>query len=303
MPLVLDSDYNNLRARLNDVMGATTNGYGQTLNATTNVLGNYAVNTTSTSKITAQQWNNLYIDMIRARVHQVAGFTQQPLWTGNYAVNTVNTDKILTVDLTYLQTLMTTIENNRYVLDLANQASITVLKTQLYSNWNGLQTFTVTTTFASAAARSYFFNSGSRIRFSITNNYVGADVKTNEWKTMFTQMGNVAFDYTQTFSENASGTGSLIGNADLTTVNQLLYTRAAATYTGNVINVRGRATSATVLVFDVEMNDLNTVTAPRIDENVLGTTTISASMVRANGTVNIGVTPYNTVVVAGPTAA
>mgnify|MGYP000066633514 CR=1 FL=1 len=303
MPLVLNTDYNNLRSRINDVMGVTANGYGQTLNATTNVLGNYAVNTTSTSKITAQQWNNLYIDMIRARVHQNASFVQQSLWTGNYAVNTTNTDKVLTVDLTYLQTLMTTIENNRYVLDLVNQASITVLKTQQFIAWNGLRTFTVTATFASAAARSYFFNSGSRIRFSITNNYVGADVKTNEWITMFNQMGNVTFNYTETFSENSSGTGSLIGNADLTTTNQLLYTRAASTYTGNVINIRGRATTATVLVFDVEINDANTVIAPRVDENVLGTTTVSASMVRANGTVTIGVTPYNTVVVTGPTAA
>jgi hypothetical protein len=301
MPLVLDSDYNNLRTRIVDVMGTTTNGYGQTLNATANVLGNYAVNTTSTSKITAQQWNNLYIDMIRARVHQVAGFTQQPLWTGNYAVNAAATDKVLTVDLTYLQSLMTTIENNRYALDLVNQASVTVLKTQTFTNWNGLQTATVTLTFATAAARSYFFNSGSRIRFSITNNYVGADTKTNEWITMFNQIGNIAFNHTETFSELGSGTGSPIGGngAELTTTNQLLYTRAASTYTGNVINIRGRATSATVLVFDLELNDAN---VGIVDENVQGTTTVSFSMARANGTVTIGGTPYNTVVVTGPTA-
>lgn len=295
MAEIFATEYNSLRSRINAVM---VTDYGQTLNAATNVVGDYVTNTTSTSKVTATQWNNLYIDMIRARTHQAA-FTQQSLWLGNYNTNTVNTDKVAQADLTYLAGLMTTIETNNRVLDTVNQASISTIATSSRSTgWNTTIDHEFTVTYATAAARTYFFNAGGQIRFNGSITYTGADSKTLDWQSLLSGMGNIIMNHTQTVSSAGLGIGSLIGNSDLTGTYQLLYERTAAAYTANNYRVFGRADSTTVLRFLIQFND---AAVGNVDENVLGTTVSNGVAVTPSGTVSIGGTSYNTVVLATPT--
>lgn len=289
MAEIFATEYNNLRSRINAIM---VTEYGQTLNATTNVVGDYVTNTTSTSKVTATQWNNLYIDMIRARVHQTSSFTQQALWV-------TGTDKIEQVDLNYLTTLMTSIETNSRVLDVANQAAISTIATSSRATgWNTTITHEFTVTFSSATARTQFFNAGGQIRVNGSVTYTGADPKTLEWQSLLSGMGNIIMDYTQTTSSGGVGTGSLIGNQDLTATYQLLYQRTAATYAANNYRVYGRADSTSVLRFQIQFND---ATVGNVDENVLGTTTSNGQAVRPDGVVTIGAIGYDTVILPSPT--
>ena len=301
MAEIFASEYNSLRSRINAIM---VTEYGQTLNATTNVTGDYVTNTTNTDKVTAQQWNNLYIDMVRARTHQNNSFTQQSLWLGDYNTNTTSTDKVAQADLTYLSGLMTDIETNNRVLDVANQAAISTIATSSRSTgWNTTIDHGFTVTFSSANARTNFFNAGGQIRFNGSIAYTGSESKTLDWQSLLSGMGNITMDYTQTFSSASVGTGSAIGNQDLTGTYQLLYERTAATYSVNNYRVFGRADSTSVLRFLIQFNDADNPPGDGIDENVQGTTTSNGIAVTPDGSVTISGTPYDTVVLSAPSGS
>lgn len=301
MAEIFASEYNNLRSRINAIM---VTEYGQTLNASTDVTGDYVTNTTGTDKVTATQWNNLYIDMVRARTHQNNSFTQQSLWVGDYNTNTTSTDKVAQADLTYLSGLMTDIEANNRVLDVANQSAISTIATSSRAtSWNTAIDHEFTVTFASAAARSYFFNAGGQIRFNGSIAYTGSESKTIDWQSLLSGMGNIIMDYTQTFSSASVGTGSAIGNQDLTGTYQLLYERTAAIYSVNNYRVFGRADSTSVLRFLIQFNDTDNPPGDGVDELVQGTTTSNGQAVTPDGSVTIGGTAYDTVVLAAPTGS
>ena len=275
---IFTSAYNSLRSRINAVMVLD---YGQTLNSIANI----------NSEVPVAQWNNLYTDMIRARTHQTNSFTQQALWLSNYTITQA--------DLTYLSELMTTIENNNRVLDTVNQASISTIATSSRATgWNTTIDHEFTVTFASAAARTYFFNAGGQIRLNGSVTYTGADPKTLDWKSLLSGMGNIIMNHTQTVSSAGFGIGSSIGNIDLTATYQLLYERTAATYAANNYRVFSRADSTNVLRFLIQFNDAAT---GNVDENVQGTIISNGVTVTPDGTVSIGGTSYNTVVLATPT--
>ena len=73
---ILASRYNSLRDLVNQVLGVSvglspTYGYGQAFN-TTGVTGTREVTPiTDADKISAQDYENLYIDLIRLRSHQI----------------------------------------------------------------------------------------------------------------------------------------------------------------------------------------------------------------------------------------
>lgn len=300
MNKILDSDYNNLRDRIRLVMQTD---YGQTLNANTNVRGNYAIALTDTDKVTATQWNNLYIDMIRARTHQDSTFTQQNLWIGDYNTNTTSTDKIAQANLTYLSSLMTDIETNIRVLDVANQSAITTIATSSRSTgWNTAITHEVSVIFPSTLDRTRFFNAGGQIRFNAGISYTGTDLKTLEWQSLLSGMGSIIMDYSSTYSSAGVGTGYPVGGYDtsMTGVYQTIYQRSAATYTGNNYKISARNALSSVPRFLIEFNDVDNPPGDGIDELVQGTITSNVQAVAPNGEVIINGTTYDTVVLPSP---
>ena len=97
---ILASRYNTLRNQVNLVLGTSaditaTYGYGQSF-STSNVVGTRTAPTIADAdKISAQDYEDLYIDLIRTRSHQVgASVAINEFVIGDYEANTATADKI-----------------------------------------------------------------------------------------------------------------------------------------------------------------------------------------------------------------
>ena len=310
--------YNELRTLVNKILGNSvtatpTYGYGETFNSTA-VVGDYSTNGLATDKVTATQYENLYIDLIRLRAHQVGAgsVTINPFVVGDYNTNLSSTDKI---ELTYIQgleSLATDIETDRFLIDTSGQAQIVDLNdsndTQIQSsrfnstsgNWNGTISHIFDITFDNSAQRRHFFNAGGQIRFSARVSYTGAQAKTVDWQTEIDDMGVTSFRATDTINNNNEGTGSSVGNFDLTGSYQLCYSKAGgASYARIDYRVLAYSVNNQTIRFKVEFND-NRPNDTRwgIDEAVLGDFFSTIELLQPVGTVSINSTEYNTVVIA-----
>ena len=126
---ILATRFNNLQDRLEAVLGtsgsaAPTFGYGQTLNAALDVAGTRSNTIPNSDKISAQQYEDLYIDIVRCRAHQVgaAAVTIDDFVIGDFETNAANTDKVEEAYISALESLMTTIELDRFDIDITTQA-------------------------------------------------------------------------------------------------------------------------------------------------------------------------------------
>lgn len=389
---ILSSRYNTLRDEVNLILGQSsdttpTYGYGQEF-STNSVIGSRDVgNIADASKVTAQQYEDLYIDMIRVRSHQVGtSVAIDEFVVGNYEANTTNTDNYLTEwvsssydykigDIVYyntylyeciedhtstltfdiskwnviafnlndnvhynntlyrciqsytstgsfdltkwevvvdkveesyilgLESLAANIETDKFLVDTNNlrltdvpQASST--RSSSEGVWNGTLSHIFTMTFDSELERRHFFNAGGEIRLSASVDYTGSQEKTVDWQNILNAMGSTSFKATETVNNAGVGTGSTIGNYDLTNVYQLVYSRTGgAAYVRNQYNVYAQNLSTTdgtsKIQFKVEFNDLAPNDATYgIDESVSGTfnsnvqTATPDSEITINGTLH-----------------
>lgn len=309
--------YNDLRSKANKVLGQSnvsdpTFGYGETF-GTASVTGDYDTNLLATDKVTAQQYQDLYTDLIRLRAHQlgVTSITIDPFVIGDYDTNLGSTDK---VELTYIQgleTLATDIETDRFLIDASGQADIVNLKNSdgipIQSTrtnagrgaWNGTISHIFTVTFNNARQRRQFFNAGGQVRFSASVDYTGSQAKTVDWQTEMSDMGVTSFRGQDTINNNNEGSGSAIGNYDLTASYQLCYSKAGgASYARNDYRVFAQNVNDTVIRFKVDFNDNqpNDLTWG-IDEPVYGDFNSVIELLQPNGTVTINGTPTFSVVI------
>ena len=309
--------YNELRTLVNKVLGNSvistpTYGYGETFNSTA-VVGDYSTNGLATDKVTAAQYENLYIDLIRVRAHQVGtgAVSIEPFVIGDYDTNLSATDKI---ELTYIQgleSLATDIETDRFLIDTSDQAQVVDLlnssDTPIQSSrlnstsgtWNGTINHIFDIAFNDSADRRHFFNAGGQIRFSARVEYAGSQAKTVDWQKEMSDMGVTSFRALDTINNNNEGTGSSIGNFDLTGSYQLCYSKAGgAAYSRNDYRVLAYSVNDQTIRFKVEFND-NRPNDTRwgIDEAVFGDFFSTVELLQPVGTVSINSTEYNTVVV------
>lgn len=309
--------YNELRTLVNKILGNSvtatpTYGYGETFN-TTPVVGDYLTNELATNKVTAAQYESLYIDLIRLRAHQVgtASVTIDPFVVGDYDTNLSSTDKI---ELTYIQgleNLATNIETDRFLIDTSGQAQIVNLKNsggaQIQSSrlnsasgpWNGTISHIFDITFNNSAQRRQFFNAGGQVRFSARVAYVGSQAKTVDWQTEMSDMGVTSFRASDTINNNSEGTGSSIGNFDLTGTYQLCYSKAGgASYARNDYRISAYSVNDQVIRFKVEFNDNQPNNLSfGIDEPVFGDFFSTIELLQPTGTVSINGTVYDTVII------
>lgn len=313
------SRYNTLRTLVNKILGnsvvTTPNyGYGQAF-STTAVVGNFNTNGLATDKVTAEQYENLYIDLIRLRVHQVgAGATTiNPFVEGGFATNP-SADIIELAYIQALETLATNIETDRLLIDTATQAAEVnllttagspIVSTRVFAtqgSWNGTIVHIVKVTFDDAQQRRQFFNAGGEIRFNASVAYTGTQQKTLDWQTQLNAMGTISFKANQTVSNNGIGSSYSIGNYNLTSTYQLCYDQTGgATYARNHYYVRALQLNDRELQFRIEFEDglPNNLTFG-IDEPVLGNFTSALKLLQPDGSVNINGTVTDTVVI--PTA-
>ena len=305
---VLASRYNTLRNNVNLVLGTSADatpdyGYGQGF-STNSVIGTRSVtDPVDADKITAQTYEDLYIDLIRTRSHQVgAAISIDEFVIGDYAVNAETTDKIEEAYIVALESLAANIITDKFIVDpnnltiaSASNASSTRLPT---TTWSTVISHIFTITFPSVLARRHYFNAGGEIRLSASVDYTGSQAKTVDWQTILNAMGTISFKANETVNNAAVGTGSSIGSLNLTPSYQTVYSRdGGAVYANNEyrISVREYATvdDTSSIQFRVEFID-GSPNDPTygIDEVVFGTfnsiiqTATPNSQITINGTVH-----------------
>ena len=314
MPTVVQaSRYNNLRARVNTVLGASTTsspqfGYGQ--GTTTNsVIGTQAVTSpVDADKISAQDYEDLYVDIVRARYHQIGSSVSiDDFVVGDIDANPTTADKIEEAYITGLENLATNLETDKFLVDSSQLAVVrledpggnTMTSTRLASNgpWNGQISHIFTVEFPTNAARRHFFNSGGQIRFQGSVDYTGSQSKTVDWRTILSNMGQISFAAESTYSNSSVGTGYPVGNYGLTSAYRLCYSKSGgALYARNDYEIRARQVSQRVIQFKVSFVDGQpNDTTYGIDELVFGEFESSILLATPSGQVNINGTTYPTV--------
>jgi len=307
MPTVVQaSRYNNLRARINSVLGLSTTsspefGYGQGLTgATAGVL--------TAETIGAQDYEDLYIDIIRARYHQIGSSVSiDDFVVGDFEANPTTADKIEEAYITGLENLATNLETDKFVVD-SSQLAVTGLldagnnlmtstRSSTSGPWNGQISHIFTVTFPTNAARRHFFNSGGQLRFQGSVNYTGSQAKTVDWQTILNNMGQISFAASSTYSNSGVGSGYPVGNYGLTSAYRLCYSKSGgALYSRNDYEVRARQVSGRVIQFKVSFVDGQpNDTTYGIDELVYGEFQSSILLATPSGQVNINGTTYPTV--------
>lgn len=288
---ILASDYNSIRTTINDVFGATTDGYGQAL-ASSAVTANVSI-------IYAADWDNLRNDILKCRQHQ----------TGNSETLTdVDSSTVVTEAVRAAYASMAAdCTTNRYSIGAGQYSIESGVSSTYSSNWKNSLSHTVTVTFASNNQFRYFFNAGSTIRLSASRSGAAASTKDTAWDTTFSGMGTVSMNYTSTTC-SGTGTTTSIGAFDLTTSDQQVFQKDAPSgaYSENYYRVSARVNNATptaiiftILFVDADAGGPASTPAPGstpgeppgavIDENVTGTLTSSVGQLRASGA-NVSVT-------------
>ena len=314
---ILASRYNTLRNQVNLVLGTSadisaTYGYGQPF-STSSVVGTRTAPTVADAdKISAQDYEDLYIDLIRTRSHQVgASVAIDEFVIGDYEVNTATADKIEEAYILGLESLATSIATDRLTvapanLTIASLPAASSTRPASAGTWNGTLSHIFTVTFPSVVARRHFFNAGGEIRFSASVDYTGSQAKTVDWQSILSIMGTTSFKAESTVNNVGIGSGSSIGNYDLNSTYQLVYsTTGGAAYSRNSYNIY--ATNETTLdgtsaiKFKVEFTDgLPNDLTFGIDEAVFGTFNSIISTATPSSQISINGTVHDAVIIDSP---
>ena len=290
--IITANNYNAVQNRVEAILGngSGTEGYGETT-----ASNNVAVD----DIIYANDLNALYTDFDKIYRHQAnsspAGSLAIPAVEDLIAWDTSdNPNGVLKGWQDYIDFMaLVEADPQRFALhptqSTSNNNVATLTRTaQWNTNLNGYYR----ATFASEDARRHFFNSGGSITFEVNlvSTASGGNInKTNDWATMLSNSGTVSFNYNSTASDN-SGTGSAIGNYQLTNSEQQLYRKTGSgVYADNNYYIRARNISATVIEFRIWMNEADTGSTSTakgvvpIDEYVQGNLTHQIGFVRASG--------------------
>lgn len=316
--LVTASRFNSLRNRIAKVLGTSLSsdpqfGYGQSLNTAT-VVGDYNTNTSATNLVDDNDYRQLYIDLVRARVHQIgsAAFAQTPFVVGDFDANGLSADVIEEAYITGLESLMTTIEANKFSIYTADtsQALFETLKTSSGTTlqgsrlqnsagaWNRTLSFIFKVSFSSEAERRHFFNSGGQVRIQ-GRNVIGSttNAKTVSWQNLLNSVGQVAFTANTTSSLTGYGTGSALGLYNLTASYSLVYQGTSTSYSGNWFRIYALQPSGTEVQFRVYFQDTR---SEGIDEAVYGNFYVDTYLLRPSGSVTVNGVPTSTVTISTP---
>jgi hypothetical protein len=224
--LIVATDYNTIQSKIALILGTGSGDYGycqQVLSSQVNNLN---------TKITVTQWNNLRTDLLLARQHQLG--TDQ---SSQLALPTTSTT-IKEADRAAYNTFADTITSNRLISPPASQYSQTSVPAVTRTNpWSSTISYTVTFNFPGYTSGSTvvsaidnaraFFNAGGVIKFSASfTNYTsdGSLTVNQSWATLLSNMGTISFNAHAT-TNTGSGTPQAKGFLDLTTSNQLIFTK------------------------------------------------------------------------------
>jgi hypothetical protein len=291
--IITAARYNLLQARIATIMGdpSDNEGYGQQLESETVAV---------TQIVRADDINGLYADMIRARKHQTGNIpnTISSVLSGD-TINDSDNAPYDTTSFTAFEQAMEDIEADKFLLALP-QATVESLGSatrgpgwtstiylEFSLNFTGYTTSNGTAISAEDHRRA-FFNAGGQVYIS-PNLSGGSGNKTRDWQDLLSKIAQVRFNYTST--EADAGTGSAIGNYDLTTSYKQLFVKQAElypVYNENNFKVYAKKLSNSEIQFKVEFNDDDTGdrtgAGPAVDEAVTGNTSVTIQVLRPSGT-------------------
>ncbi len=291
---------NNLQSSISLALGngSGQNGYGQTVTSV-------PVNNTG-DVVEAADMNAIYADILTARVHQVGpgdiGIAEVVQNLNIVAENTsdfINDSGVTSVDpdgfkkgILDFESLMTQVQADKALMHPSQATLEPAIASVRATTWNGLIYHEVEVTFSSDDSRRYFFNTGGEIRIS-ANNTAASTPKGLDWNQLCSQVGTIKFSSETTAS--TTGGGSQIGNYDLTSAYQDIYTKVgsgsySAVYAGNIYTVKARSDTSTRIIFRIEFNDV--VVDNNIDNNVDGRLESTIQHYRATGDVNVPAPSY-----------
>lgn len=177
------------------------------------------------------------------------------------ATNTVsdvsNGAVIQETDLNNIQGTITNGYNGRLTADASYLSTENKDTSTRTAAWSTTVTHDCTVTFSSAAHRQSFFNAGGKLNFSASRSGGSSNDQNTDWTNMLSAIGTVQMAYTATTA--SSGTTTSIGNEDLTTSYQTIYTKAGSgSYSTNFYQIQAKADSSTVLRFLITFGDSHT---------------------------------------------
>lgn len=297
---VLASRYNALRSRINQILGdpanlSDTDGYAQSLRSS-DVVGDYFSNPVTVDKIEASQLLNLYIDIARARIHQVeSGFV-----IGNDVILEAGVDKVVETYISNLESVMTLVEADRDLvapsqillenLEDGTGAAITRTRT---SQWRGVLNHEFLVNFSSEAEMRGFFNARGEIRLDPTLTG-GSGLKTGDWRNLLGRVGVITYS-----TDGVSSTGSPTLNntllENLTTTYTEIVRENGVNYLNNSYRLSVKRQGTNALSFLIQYRDDDNPPGFGVDEFVNGTLTSDVKIYRPNGSFSLGGTSYSTV--------
>ena len=258
--IITANDYNTVQSRINTIMNTD---YGQTL-----LSGQVAVGNT----ITDEQLDNLRTDITKAYAHQQG--------SNPTIIDVDEGDTILASHLNDYAGVMTTVETNKYLIGAGQFTIDSGISDNRTSAWNGTLEHRVLVSFGSNTARTQFFNAGGEIRFTASQSGGSSSINV-DWRNMLSNMGTIKMNYTQTTS-TGSGTGTSIGQQDLTGSYQQIFTKTGSgVYAANDYTVQARNQTGAIQ-FRIYFRD-DKGANPQYDENVDGTLTSNVQYLRASG--------------------
>lgn len=270
--------YNFLQGQIESILGRGSGdkGYNQAVQSS-------SVPTSET--VFASHMNNLYSDFSKVYAHQT-GFLPPSVEQVD------NTDDITEALHAAYESLINTVTTNRFEVATTQydeeNAGITSTRTTVWGGSATPQTVTheFTVSFTDVHARRGFFNAGGRIifDFELTSSASGDDVnKTQDWVDMLDALTSPYFDYTETNTNSGPGTGSLIGNFDLTNSYQVIFRKTGSgVYIDNEVVIEAKQNSDSQIQFLISFND-DANGAGGADERVVGTLESRISQRRATG--------------------
>lgn len=315
--------FNNLQTRITRILGFGGGdfGYKQGYSEST---GNYGPVETSSQVstdplsnrniATAADINELYVDLLRARIHQI-GIDNNEISTiikntrivkdSNIIADSesffVDNNGVVTIDpegfakgFTDFELLMDNIEADKFLCHSTQGVAETgeLINTGLSSQstrvegWANSVEFTVKAIFDNYDHRRAFFNSGSELRLEA--NLADPDsAKSGDWTDLLNSSGIIKFGYDET-TGTAQGIKYPVGNNDIDLLDyQLLFTKSSAggflggIYAANNFTISAKLLSDRIIEFKCEFNDV--ASSGNVDDLVTGTLTATIGHFRAKG--------------------
>jgi len=281
--IVTAARYNSMRNTLRTVLGTNnsgTDGYGQVVISSAKA---------DTDIVSEQDMIDLYVDLVRTRVHQVGnpptwgdddglGYPETGDIIGEFAAEVGATDSSdaagrLNKGYVDFEGAVADISVSQSTADSSQMSTEELTSSARENSWNGSITHVVTVTFdgytltypdntteiiSGTDHRRYFFNTGGKILLSAsltggTSNTVGS--KDYNWSNLLSNMGTIAFSGSDT-TASGTGTGSLIGNESLTTSYTTIFTKTGSgVYAENDYTIRAKSTTSNSIQFEISFND------------------------------------------------